>query len=110
MNDEARLEKIYGPGFSEILKRKIKLRSIERESVPRNMYIVEEREDIIIVKEGITYLNEFDFKRMKIASYYVNSGFDIDEVAKKTDLSTMIIIKSLISFCYNTRNSSLCCM
>ena len=97
VNDEARLEKIYGPGFSEILKRKIKLRSIERESVPRNMYIVEEREDIIIVKEGITYLNECDFKRMKIASYYVNSGFDIDEVAKKTDLSTMIIINNLLS-------------
>ena len=97
MNNEALFEKIYGPGFIQILKRRIKLRTIERESVPRNMYIVEEREDLSIVKDGIIYLNEFDFKRMKLASCYVNNDFDIGVVSNKKELSPIAIINSLLS-------------
>lgn len=96
INNEELLDKIYGPGFMQILKNRIKQRSIERESVPRNMYIVEEREDLKVVKDNIIYLNEFDFKRMKIISSYVNNDFDIDLVSKEKELSHIAIIKVLL--------------
>ena len=97
INNEELLESIFGKGFCQVLRNRIKQKSIMRASVPRNMYLVEEREDLSIVKDDIIYINEFDFKRMKIVSCYISNDFDIELVSKEKNLMPISIINSLLS-------------
>lgn len=94
-NDEL-LDSMFGKGFAQILRNRIKQNSIVRLSVPRNMYIIEEKDEINITKNNVTYLDEYNFKRMKIICSYLKNNCDIDVVVSEKNLFPISIVNSIL--------------
>jgi len=93
--DKELVEEMYGEGFYDLLHKKIKENGLIRESVPKNMILVEEKNDIKILKEDLTFLNELDFKRLRIISRYLSSECDINLVAKEFNISINSVVNVL---------------
>lgn len=94
-NDEL-LDSMFGQGFSQILRNRIKQNSIVRLSVPRNMYLIEEREELNITRDDVTYLDEYNNKRLKIICSYFKNNCDIDLVAIEKNLFPVSIVNSIL--------------
>ena len=85
----------FGKGTTEKLKDQIQKNRLIREKKPRNMFLIEYREDIYFAKEDLFFLNQFDYKRLKYASSYLSSAANLDYLIKKYDTSIFNIIAIL---------------
>lgn len=65
---------------------KMKENSLIRKTAPKDKIIVEEKRDIYYIKEGIYYLSSSDLKKLKYATAYLDSGFNLDYVLKSFDV------------------------
>ena len=86
----------FGKGTTENLKNQIQKNKIIREKKPKNMFLVEHREDIYFAKDELYYLDQFDYKRLKFATSYLSSGANLDYLIKKfeTPVSSIFTILS----------------
>ena len=90
------IDGMYGEGYSKILKEKLTSNGYIRQCVPRNMILIEERNDLMIINPSLIYLNEFDFKRLKTISHFIfNSNYDLDLTAKELELSPVSVLNVL---------------
>lgn len=89
------LDNYFGEGITEKLKIQIQKNRLIREKKPRDMFLIEHREDIYFAKEDLFFLNQFDYKRLKFASSYLASGANLDYLIKKYDTSILNIITVL---------------
>lgn len=91
------IDSMYGEGYSNVLKEKLISNGYIRQSVPRNMFLIDERNDLSIINPSFIYLNEFDFRRLKIISHFIFNNYDIDLTAKENQLTPASIINTLLN-------------
>lgn len=80
LNDKKFVESVFGEGYQEKTKEKIRQNSLIRRT--QNMYVVEDKFSISVAKEDIIYLNKEEYRMLIYASHYLFSGADIDFVKK----------------------------
>lgn len=86
------IDGMYGEGYSKLLREKLVSNGCIRQSVPRNMILIEERNHLMLINPSFIYLNEFDFKRLKMVSHFIfNSNYDLDLTAKELELSPISV-------------------
>lgn len=86
------IDSMYGEGYSKLLKEKLTSNGYIRQSVPKNMKLIEERNDLMIVNPSFIYLNEFDFRRLKTISHFIfNCNYDLDLTAEQLELSVVSV-------------------
>ena len=95
LDDVLLIDRMYGEGYSKMLREKILANGYVRQSVPRNMILIEEKKDLTIVKPSFIYLNEYDFKRLKTVSNFIFNNYDLDLTAKQLELSYVSVFNVL---------------
>lgn len=89
------IDRNFGKNMQKRIKNKITQNGIARDSVPRKMILIEEKEDIMVVKPEIYYLNEFDYKKISFVSAYLLSNANIEFVAKKYGVNVITALNVL---------------
>ena len=89
------LDDNFGIGTKERVRIKLAETGLIREKKPRNSILIEDRWDIFVTNPDIHYLNELDFKKMKLASSYLCSGADIAYVVKKYEIGVSSVLTFL---------------
>lgn len=95
LSETSYIEDNFGKKVKEKVKEKILKNSRERIKVPRDMILVQDRYHIFIAKKDITYLDQFDFRRLCYASDYLCSGSDLNYVVNKRKISPLSVIRIL---------------
>ena len=86
------IDGMYGEGYSKLLREKLASNGYIRQSVPRNMILIEESNHIMIAKPSFIFLNEFDFKRLRTVSHFIfDNQYDLDLTAKQLELSPISV-------------------
>lgn len=89
------LDNTYGLGMKDKVKIKITENGLLREKKPRNSIFIEDRWDVFVANPDVYYLNELDFRKLKLASSYLCSGADMNYVTKKHEISAPAVISIL---------------
>ena len=89
------LDDNFGLGTNERIKAKLSENGLIRQKKLKNLILIEDRWDVFVSNPEIYYLNELDFKKLKIASSYLCSGADINYVTEKHEISVTSVIASL---------------
>lgn len=66
-----------------------------RRHCPKNMFLIEDACSIILAKENLYYLNEFEYKKLKYASSYMRNNYNITSVAKEFNVSVISVLNFL---------------
>lgn len=97
LSNKQLLDSMYGEGFTEILKAKIIQNGNERKTKPRNLYLVEEKNDVLIIKDEAKYLDSVNYRRMKTISCYLSNECDLEFVEQTMNLSKPAILNVLLN-------------
>lgn len=81
------MSKEFPAGTREIIKKKLKENDSLRRQTPRDCFVAEDRFFIMILKDNIHYLNQFDNKKISFVSYYLGTGANLDLVMEKFNVS-----------------------
>lgn len=85
--DEEYMKKEFPKVTSEMIKGKIKENEKIRIRKPYDMDLIEDRFCVMIAKNDVHYLNQFDMKKLNVASYYLGTGADLKSVMNRFELS-----------------------
>lgn len=79
----------------EQIKKRINETAVLRTTMPRNMYVVEDKLSISIVTSDIHYLNSSYYKKVLMAAHYLNSQADSEYLEKLFQTNFISIIYAL---------------
>lgn len=76
--DEEYMKKEFPKITVEMIKGKIKENEKIRSKKPYDKFIIEDKFCVMIAKKDVYYLDQFDAKRLNVASYYLGTGANLD--------------------------------
>ena len=89
------LDENFGLGMKEKVKKRLAETGLIRLRKPRNYILIEDRWDVFVANPDTYYLNEIDFKKLKLASSYLCSGANIDYVINKYNINITTVVSVL---------------
>lgn len=89
------IDRNFGKNMQKRIKNKITQNGIARDSVPRKMVLLEDKEDILVVKPEIFHLSAIDYKKVSFVSSYLLSNANIEFVAKKHGVNVITALNVL---------------
>lgn len=78
--DEEYMKREFPKITPEMIKGKIKENEKIRIRKPYNMCLIEDKFCVMISKKDVHYLNQFDMKKLNVASYYIGTGANLGAV------------------------------
>lgn len=95
--DEEYMKKEFPKITVKIIKGKIKENEKIRMKRPYNMFLIEDKFCVMISKKDVYYLNQFDAKRLNVASYYLGTGANLDATCEYFKMSIPEVFAMLFS-------------
>lgn len=92
LSEEEFLKQKFGYNIIEIISNRIQETSNIRKAVPNDKYLVEDKESMRILKEGIYYLDPIEYKVIKVISSYLSSNGNIDFLKQNLEIDYSNVI------------------